>query len=233
METEDGEEEPIVFFDDLVFEVGRPPGLKPGTPLDFPVAVNSGPLPLGPGGALRVATLDRRPVGRGLAAALHDAGRRRRRVSGRRAAGGRKDCGERKRDRQRARAAAPCPAAWRAGSRGRAGGSRRLRAPARSRPARPSSRACPTGGGRAPPVARKRVRAVDASVAATSPHHSVLADAPAARALAGARPCRARSASRGSLRAAQTAPRRCPPRRRHEVLPLRARYVAASPVAPL
>ena len=51
METEDGEEEPIVFFDDLVFEVGRPPGLKPGTPLDFPVAVNSGPLPLAPGGA--------------------------------------------------------------------------------------------------------------------------------------------------------------------------------------
>ena len=50
IETEDGEEEPIVFFDDLVFEVGRPPGLKPGTPLDFPVAVNSGPLPLEPGG---------------------------------------------------------------------------------------------------------------------------------------------------------------------------------------
>ena len=31
------------------FEVGRPPGLKPGTPLDFPVAVNSVPLPLEPG----------------------------------------------------------------------------------------------------------------------------------------------------------------------------------------
>jgi len=28
------------------FEVGRPPGIKPGTPLDFPVAVNSSPLPL-------------------------------------------------------------------------------------------------------------------------------------------------------------------------------------------
>ncbi len=26
-----------------------PAGLKPGTPLDFPVAVNSGPLPLEPG----------------------------------------------------------------------------------------------------------------------------------------------------------------------------------------
>jgi hypothetical protein len=31
------------------FEVGRPPGLKPGTPLDFPVAMNSTPLPLEPG----------------------------------------------------------------------------------------------------------------------------------------------------------------------------------------
>jgi hypothetical protein len=31
------------------FEVGRPPGLKPGTPLDFPVAMNSMPLPLEPG----------------------------------------------------------------------------------------------------------------------------------------------------------------------------------------
>ncbi len=28
------------------FEVGRPPGLKPGTPLDFPLAMNSTPLPL-------------------------------------------------------------------------------------------------------------------------------------------------------------------------------------------
>jgi hypothetical protein len=47
---EDGEDEPLVFFDDVTFEVGRPPGLKPGTPLDFPVAVNSGPLPIPPGG---------------------------------------------------------------------------------------------------------------------------------------------------------------------------------------
>jgi hypothetical protein len=46
----EGDDEPIVFFDDVVFEVGRPPGLKPGTPLDFPVAVNSGPLPIPPGG---------------------------------------------------------------------------------------------------------------------------------------------------------------------------------------
>jgi hypothetical protein len=30
------------------FEIGRPPGLKPGTPLDMPLAVNVGPLPLKP-----------------------------------------------------------------------------------------------------------------------------------------------------------------------------------------
>jgi hypothetical protein len=47
---EDGDEEqPVVFFDDVPFEVGRPPGIKPGTPLEFVVAVNSGPLPLEPG----------------------------------------------------------------------------------------------------------------------------------------------------------------------------------------
>jgi hypothetical protein len=48
MDTDDGSE-PVVFFDDVPFEVGRPAGLKPGTPLDFPVAVNSGPMPLEPG----------------------------------------------------------------------------------------------------------------------------------------------------------------------------------------
>ena len=47
-ESGDGEE-PIVFFDDVPFEVGRPAGLKPGTPLDFPVAINSGPVLLAPG----------------------------------------------------------------------------------------------------------------------------------------------------------------------------------------
>ncbi len=31
------------------FEVGRPPGLKPGTPLDFPFAVNLNPVRLEPG----------------------------------------------------------------------------------------------------------------------------------------------------------------------------------------
>jgi hypothetical protein len=48
METEEGQQQ-VVFFDDVPFEVGRPAGLKPGTPLDFPVAINSGPLPLEPG----------------------------------------------------------------------------------------------------------------------------------------------------------------------------------------
>jgi hypothetical protein len=31
------------------FEVGRPPGLKPGTGIDFTLAINFGPLPLPPG----------------------------------------------------------------------------------------------------------------------------------------------------------------------------------------
>jgi hypothetical protein len=31
------------------FEVGRPPGLRLGTPIDLPLAVNFGPLPLEPG----------------------------------------------------------------------------------------------------------------------------------------------------------------------------------------
>jgi hypothetical protein len=30
------------------FEVGRPAGIKPGTPIDFPFAVNLGPIPLEP-----------------------------------------------------------------------------------------------------------------------------------------------------------------------------------------
>ena len=47
LQTEEEEEQPVAFGGE--FEVGRPPGLKPGTPLDFPVAVNSTPLPLEPG----------------------------------------------------------------------------------------------------------------------------------------------------------------------------------------
>jgi hypothetical protein len=48
VETDEGDE-PIVFFDNIEFEVGRPAGIKPGTALEFPLAVNSGPLPLDPG----------------------------------------------------------------------------------------------------------------------------------------------------------------------------------------
>ncbi len=44
---EEEEEQSVAFGGE--FEVGRPPGLKPGTPLDFPVAMNSSPLPLEPG----------------------------------------------------------------------------------------------------------------------------------------------------------------------------------------
>jgi len=43
-DTDEGDDQPVAFGGE--FEVGRPPGLKPGTPLDFPVAVNSTPLPL-------------------------------------------------------------------------------------------------------------------------------------------------------------------------------------------
>lgn len=42
--SDEGEEQAVAFGGD--FEVGRPPGLKPGTPLDFPIAVNMTPLPL-------------------------------------------------------------------------------------------------------------------------------------------------------------------------------------------
>jgi hypothetical protein len=44
LETDEEGEQAVAFGGE--FEVGRPPGLKPGTPLDFPVAVNSTPLPL-------------------------------------------------------------------------------------------------------------------------------------------------------------------------------------------
>jgi hypothetical protein len=47
LQTPEEDEQPVAFGGE--FEVGRPPGLKPGTPLDFPVAVNSTPLPLEPG----------------------------------------------------------------------------------------------------------------------------------------------------------------------------------------
>jgi hypothetical protein len=47
LDAPDDDEQAVAFGGE--FEVGRPPGLKPGTPLDFPVAMNSTPLPLEPG----------------------------------------------------------------------------------------------------------------------------------------------------------------------------------------
>lgn len=41
-------EQPL--FVEAGFEVGRPPGIRPGTPLDVPLALNLGPMPLPPGG---------------------------------------------------------------------------------------------------------------------------------------------------------------------------------------
>ena len=46
-ETEEGEE-PVVIEGE--FEAGRPPGLKPGTPLDVPIAINLPGPPVEPGG---------------------------------------------------------------------------------------------------------------------------------------------------------------------------------------
>jgi hypothetical protein len=43
----DDEEVPLQVTGD--FEAGRPPGIKPGTPIDSALAVNFGPLPLQPG----------------------------------------------------------------------------------------------------------------------------------------------------------------------------------------
>lgn len=43
---ESGAEQAVRIEADL--EVGRPPGIKPGTPLDATLAVNTGPLPLPP-----------------------------------------------------------------------------------------------------------------------------------------------------------------------------------------
>jgi Family of unknown function (DUF6941) len=43
----DAEPEPFVIEGE--FETGRPPGLKPGTPLDVPLAFNFGPIALQPG----------------------------------------------------------------------------------------------------------------------------------------------------------------------------------------
>jgi hypothetical protein len=42
----DGDQPPLIIEGN--FEVGRPPGMKAGTPIDFPFAVNLGPIPLDP-----------------------------------------------------------------------------------------------------------------------------------------------------------------------------------------
>jgi hypothetical protein len=41
-------ERPLVI--ESQFEVGRPPGLRPGTPIDLALAINLGPVALAPGG---------------------------------------------------------------------------------------------------------------------------------------------------------------------------------------
>ncbi len=48
VETEGGLEEQLELEGE--FEVGRPPGLKPGTPLDVMLAANFSPQPIAPGG---------------------------------------------------------------------------------------------------------------------------------------------------------------------------------------
>ena len=48
VETVEGESKPLAIKQ--TFETGIPPGLNPGTPLDFALAINFGPLPLPPGG---------------------------------------------------------------------------------------------------------------------------------------------------------------------------------------
>jgi hypothetical protein len=57
VDTDDGEEA-VVIFDDSPFEVGRPAGLKPGTDLDFPIAVNSSSVALDPGRYVWKLTID-------------------------------------------------------------------------------------------------------------------------------------------------------------------------------
>jgi Family of unknown function (DUF6941) len=47
VESAEGSSEPLKI--ESFLEVGRPPGVKPGTPLAAPFAVNFGPIPLVPG----------------------------------------------------------------------------------------------------------------------------------------------------------------------------------------
>jgi hypothetical protein len=45
--TPDGEQ---ALYVESTFEVGRPAGLKPGTPIDVPIAMNFPAMPIPPGG---------------------------------------------------------------------------------------------------------------------------------------------------------------------------------------
>jgi hypothetical protein len=47
LSARDGESRPLEMG--AGFEVGRPPGLVPGSPLDFPLVIQFGPLPFPPG----------------------------------------------------------------------------------------------------------------------------------------------------------------------------------------
>ena len=80
MEAEDGAEAPVVYFDDLEFEVGRPCRREAGMLLDLPLAINSAPLPLEPG-RYELAALHRRRVRRRLAPRLQRSRRTRRDVA--------------------------------------------------------------------------------------------------------------------------------------------------------
>jgi hypothetical protein len=48
LEAPEGEAQPVTI--EGAFEVGRPVGVRPGTPIDVPLALNIGPLALPPGG---------------------------------------------------------------------------------------------------------------------------------------------------------------------------------------
>lgn len=49
--TPEGDQKPAQLLG--AFEIGRPPGVTPGTPLAMPLALNIGPIPLPPGQRLR------------------------------------------------------------------------------------------------------------------------------------------------------------------------------------
>ena len=55
------------------FEVGRPAGVKPGTPIDLPLAINLTRPGARARRPLRLEAVDRRPHRRGLAGGVHDA----------------------------------------------------------------------------------------------------------------------------------------------------------------